>query len=208
VFAVSTFALGFVAAKTRRGVNAAAALGILGIGLAPVVAGTSARVTLITAVATVCVALLAVAALDRSSPRLSVGVLPTVLFAVVPAAGWAAVTRDASITVLLVVAGAAALTAMVATSDVVRVASGVSAGALTIALAGVWTAAFDVGPARPVSPSSALQASSSCSARTYGHQLPTVTRSSSPARLRAVWGSSSRRHRRLGLPARSPPSSR
>ena len=73
--------------------------------------------------------------------------LPTVLFAVVPAAGWAAVARDASITVLLVVAGAAALAAMVATSDVVRVASGVSAGALTIALAGVWTAAFDVGPA-------------------------------------------------------------
>jgi hypothetical protein len=147
VFGVATVALGFVAAKTRRGVGGAVALAILGIGLAPVVAGASARVTLITAVAVVCVVLIGAAALDRSSPRLSVGVLPTVLFAVVPAAGWAAVTRDASIAVLLVVAVAAALAAVVAVSDVVRVAGGVGAGALTIALAGVWTAAFDVGPA-------------------------------------------------------------
>ncbi len=145
--AVAAGALGFVAARTRRGAGGAVALAILGIGLAPVVAGASARMTLVTAVATVCVVLLAVAALDRSSPRLSVGVLPTVLLAVVPAAGWAAVTRDASITVLLVVAVAAALAAMVAVSDMVRVTASLSAGALAIALAGVWTAAFDVGPA-------------------------------------------------------------
>ncbi len=147
VFAVATVALGFVAAKTKRGAGVAVAFAILGIGLAPVVAGASARVTLLTAVATIGLVLVAVAAVDRSAPRLAAGVLPTVLFAVVPAAGWAAVTRDASITVLLVIAVTAALAAVIAVSDVVRVAGGVSSGASAIALAGVWTAAFGVGPA-------------------------------------------------------------
>jgi hypothetical protein len=112
-----------------------------------VVIGVSARVTLITDVVTACAVLIAAAAIDRTFPRLSVGLLPTALCALIPAAGWAAVTRDASIGVLLVVAIAAALVAMLAASDVVRVTGAAGTAALTAALAGVWTAAFDVGSA-------------------------------------------------------------
>jgi len=147
VLAVASVTLGFVAARTRRGVSVAVAVLILGIGLTPVVIGASARLTFLTDVAIACVVLIAGASLDRSFPRLSVGLLPTALCALVPAAGWAAVTRDASIGVLLVVAIAAALVAILAASDVVRVTGAAGAGGLTVALAGVWTATFDVGSA-------------------------------------------------------------
>src|SRR5205807_6947607 len=139
--------LGFVAARTRRGVSIAVALTILCVGLVPVLIGASARVTLITDVVTACVVLIAAASLDQAFPRLSVGLLPTALCALVPAAGWAALTRDASIGVLIVVAMSAALVAVLAVSDVVRVTGAACAGALTTALAGVWTAAFDAGSA-------------------------------------------------------------
>lgn len=147
VLAVAAVTLGFVAARTRRGLSIAVAILILCVGLAPVLIGASARVTLITDVVTACVVLIAAASLDRTFPRLSVGLLPTALCALVPAAGWAALTRDASIGVLVVVAMSAALVAILAVSDVVRVTGAACAGASTAALAGVWTAAFDAGSA-------------------------------------------------------------
>ncbi len=202
--AASAIALVLIAAKTRRGISIAVALAVLGIGLTPVVAGASALVTLIIATATTCVVLVAAAALDRSRPRLAIGVLPTVLLVAAPAAGWAAVTRDASITVLFVVAVVAVIAAMLALSDVMRVALAVGAGALDRSR---WPASgrphSTSGRRRPGSRSSSRRALSCSSAHTRAHEPPKGSPSRSVERSRVPRGSSSRPRHCLGSQARS-----
>ncbi len=139
--------IAYVSYNTRRHAGAAfaVALGVLAIGLMPVVADVSARTTLITSLAVFGVVVACATFADRLRLAPGVAFFPGALLAAASVAGWAAVTRDASIVSLSIALAVTAIAARCARSREYRVGAASSAAAAFIALAGVWTAAFDVG---------------------------------------------------------------
>ena len=135
----ATPALAVIAIRTRRYVGAPIAVAVLALCLVPVVAGATALTAMIIAISMVCTLLLAAALLDRVGQRSRYPCSRA--FAAPPAAGYAAMTRDASVAVLAVTALAAVIATVFAASDLVRAVIAATAAVLVSALAGVWTAA-------------------------------------------------------------------
>jgi hypothetical protein len=120
----------------------AAVLAVLAVGLVPVVAGMSARATLVIGIAVLAgVGALMILGDRRRVPTVGV-LIPAAAVAALPVAGWAALTRGASIITLLIALALAATAALLATTTTFRTGARTATALLGIALAGVWTAAI------------------------------------------------------------------
>jgi hypothetical protein len=143
ILSASAAAAVFVGVRLRRIIliGAGAALGLAAICAVPVVGDASAWTALVIATTVLCGSLLAIVAVDHRLPRVSPALLPVALVAAVPAAGWCAMTQDASIAVPLVVALVSMVAAALAATAEVRASIAAFACAVAITLAGVWTGA-------------------------------------------------------------------
>jgi hypothetical protein len=138
--------------KSRRlidfdlGVTVAAGVGIAGACMAPVLFSASALVAFATALTVGSAVLMTSAFVDRVRVRLGVALLGVSLVALLPAAGWAAMTARTSITTLAVGAIVATASAVFAQSGIARRALSGLAGASAIVLTAVSAAYAGVPP--------------------------------------------------------------
>ena len=144
-----------LASAPGRGARLASAWRLASIGLAlaaivvaPIVAGATALVVLAVAAGVVAFAPLGAAITTRRDARVGLLSGALVFIPAVPLAGWAALTRGASVTVLAIAVGTAVMASTVGRDRLLRVAHAGAGALATIVLAPV--AALAAGSSRPV----------------------------------------------------------
>ena len=113
-----------------------------GAGMAPVLLGATALLAWSATLTIGTLLVLGSALVDGERPQLSRPTLGVALVALVPAAGWSALTTRASVLSLALLAGVGVVATLVARSDDLRAALGALTGATAVALAGVSAAAI------------------------------------------------------------------
>jgi hypothetical protein len=133
--------------QTELGLIIASGVAVVSACMAPVVFDASALVAFVLALALGCAVLLAGAFVDRTRPRVGLGLLGVSLLAFIPSAGWGATTAHASIVALAVGVVTGVVAACIARSRVARTALSAFAAVSAIVLAPVVAVFAGASPA-------------------------------------------------------------